>query len=102
MNRPDMEPITEFLKKSPFINQIISEPYINNQSSSREYFLVETGRYEEYFKIIDTSIFKERLEAKAKRFNELAKSNNNHDLYYEVKTLEKGFYDTENNSRPQN
>ncbi len=67
---------------------------------SEEYYLLEIDRDGDV-KIIDSSIIKERLEAKAERYNELAQEDKKYwkwDLVahkYEVKTLEKGFYDKE-------
>lgn len=52
-------------------------------------------------KVIDTSTIKERLEAKAERYNELALEDKEYWKWkevahkYEVKTLEKGFYEKE-------
>lgn len=78
---------------------------------SEIYYLLEIGNRDGIIKIIDISQFKKDLEHKAEEYNELALEDkeywklNSVAHQYEVKTIEKGFYDKEettDNSRSQN
>lgn len=91
----------EFLEEINYTPSVKSDEsfwqYIN-QPTSETYYLLEIDYCDGGTKVIDTSIIKERLEAKAERYNELAQKDKEYwnlmiaKYRYEVKTLEKGFY----------
>jgi hypothetical protein len=87
-----MEYVTDILQ--PFAKYFDSKCF--------DYYLLEIDRDGDA-KVIDSSIIKERLEAKAEKYNELALEDKKYWKWekvahkYEVKTLEKGFYDREEN-----
>ena len=95
-----MEYITDILQPLPFDKSDASFWKYINQPTSETYYLLEIDRDGDV-KVIDSSIIKERLEAKAERYNELALEDKEYWKWkevahkYEVKTLEKGFYEKE-------
>ncbi len=92
-----MEYITDILRPLPFDKSDESFWKYVNKPTSETYYLLEIDRDGDA-KVIDTSTIKERLEAKAERYNELAQKDKEYwnlmiaKYRYEVKTLEKGFY----------
>jgi len=99
-----MEYITDILQPLPFDKSDASFWKYINQPTSETYYLLEIDRDGDV-KVIDSSIIKERLEAKAERYNELFKKDKDfywniirkiyndwqkdiHQIYFSLKTLE--------------
>ena len=99
-----MEYITDILRPLPFDKSDESFWKYVNRPASETYYLLEID-HDGDAKVIDTSIIKERLEAKAERYNELFKKDKDfywnivrkiyndwqkdiHQIYFSLKTLE--------------